>query len=38
MVAHEATVIRIAEGEAAGDGQMDTELVSMLSYPLIRPG
>jgi hypothetical protein len=38
MVAHEATVIRIAEGEAAGDGQMDNELVSMLSYPLTRPG
>jgi hypothetical protein len=38
MVAHEGTVIRIAEGEAAGDGQMANELVSMLSYPLIRPG
>jgi hypothetical protein len=38
MVAHEAAVIRIAEREAIGDGSMDNELLSMLSYPLIRHG
>jgi hypothetical protein len=36
MVAHEGAVIRIAQREAAGDGSMDRELLSMLSYPLVR--
>jgi hypothetical protein len=36
MVAHEGSVIRIAQREAAGDGSMDLELLPMLSYPLVR--
>jgi hypothetical protein len=38
MVAHEAAVIRIAQREAAGDASMDRELLTMLSYPLVRRG
>ena len=36
MVTHEAAVIRIAKREAIGDGSMDQELLTMLSYPLVR--
>ena len=36
MAAHEAAVIRIAKQEASGDGSMDRELLTMLSYPLVR--
>jgi hypothetical protein len=36
MVAHEAAVIRIAKQEAVGNGSMDRELLTMLSYPLVR--
>jgi hypothetical protein len=36
MVAHEGSVIRIAQREAVGDGSMDLELLPMLSYPLVR--
>lgn len=36
MVAHEGSVIRIAEREAAGESCMDLELLPMLSYPLVR--
>jgi hypothetical protein len=36
MVAHEGSVIRIAQREAAGDECMDSELIPMLSYPLVR--
>jgi hypothetical protein len=36
MVAHEAAVIRIAKQETIGDGSMDRELLTMLSYPLVR--
>ena len=36
MVAHEGAVIRIARREAVGDGSMDRELLTMLSYPLAR--
>jgi hypothetical protein len=36
MVVHEASVIRIAQREAAGDECMDLELLPMLAYPLIR--
>jgi hypothetical protein len=36
MVAHEGAVIRIAQREAVGDGSMDRELLTMLSYPLVR--
>jgi hypothetical protein len=38
MVAHEGAVIRIAKQEAVGDGSMDRELLTMLSYPLVRSG
>jgi hypothetical protein len=38
MVDHEAAVIRIAQREAAGDASMDRELLTMLSYPLVRRG
>jgi hypothetical protein len=31
MVAHEGSVIRVAQREAAGDGSMDLELHPMLS-------
>lgn len=37
MVAHEGSVIRIAQREAAGDSSMDLALLPMLSYPLSRP-
>jgi len=36
MVAHEGSVIRIAQREASGDECMDLELLPMLSYPLVR--
>ena len=36
MVAHEAAIIRIAKREAAGEGSMDSELLPMLAYPLVR--
>ena len=36
MVAHEGSVIRIAQREAAGDACMDLELLPMLSFPLVR--
>jgi len=38
MVAHEGSVIRVARREAAGEAAMDHELLSMLSYPLVRRG
>jgi len=38
MVAHEGAVIRIAEREAIGDASMDHEILTMLSYPLVRLG
>jgi hypothetical protein len=36
MVAHEGSVIHIAQREAAGDECMDRELIPMLSFPLVR--
>ena len=35
-LADERAVIRIAQREAVGDGSMDRELLTMLSYPLVR--
>jgi len=36
MVAHEGALIRIAQREAMGEGSMERELMTMLSYPLVR--
>jgi hypothetical protein len=36
MVTHEAAVIGIAKREAAGESCMDSELLPMLAYPLVR--
>jgi hypothetical protein len=36
MVNHEATVVRIAQRESAGEGSMERELLPMLLYPMPR--
>jgi hypothetical protein len=37
MVDHEASVIRMAQREAAGDGSVEHELLPMLLCPMARP-
>jgi len=38
MVTHEASVIRMAQREAVGDGSMEHDLLPMLLCPMARPG
>jgi hypothetical protein len=35
-MASDSTMTRFAKQEAIGDGSMDRELLTMLSYPLVR--
>jgi hypothetical protein len=36
MVNHEATVVRIAQRESAGEGSIERELLPMLLHPMAR--
>jgi hypothetical protein len=38
MVNHEQSIVRIAAQEAAGKGNMDRELLTMLAHPIARIG